>query len=406
MIRKWYHTTAATAAGMLDVTDSLILSWSNGEVNKVDDGEENSGSAEPGTLNDPAIFGGIDDGELRMGHIALSRPVVNIRYLRGPRPFLARSLAMTRKDLEKVLYMSFYIVVDPGSTNLSYKQLVSEKEYNDMGLEGSDAVVLMGAEAVEALLLKEEVKDANKMILHYLPVIPLEMRYTKVKCNRAGGDVWIPMDIEWLYARILNRDKRLIRLETMGAPEIILRNERRTFQECIDSLIDNGLRGLPAATSYGVPIESLADLYDYITDLSLRKSVDPKIPDGCTAPSQEEIQRALKEYNDLRDKLRALYPEGSLDETGETALDDAIDEATQRFAALFDPLAEALMKEYFPSYAEAFHNGLLDAARRVPSFTVKAYEPEDGDIKKICCYGMYRQMLFFTKKSARFAAAE
>lgn len=397
MIKKWYNTNAAEAAGMLDVSNQLILEWSNGEVNKMEVEEEDTGA--PGTLTDPHIFGDFDDGKLLMGHITLPCPVVNIRYVRGPRPELPRMLGMHREDIEKVIYMSDYIVVDPGDTGLKEKQLIPEKEYMEKNLSDSNGVLLMGAEAVEALL-KKEGKDPSGVVLRHIPVLPLEMRYGKIKCPKSGSDAWAPRDLELLYARLLNRSCRLDKLGRMRAPEIIIRCETRMLQEYVDSLVDNGLRGRPTADYDGSPLDSLAELYNAITSLTIGNIKHPGIPEGYERIPAEKVQDALDAFHKVEEKMREVYPEGEFYE-GE---DPELDQAGDAFASLLDPLSEALVRKYFAPYEKDFHDELVNAARVVPTHVIHTYDPkEDGVIEERCILGMYKQMQFFVKKGAKYA---
>ena len=230
----------------------------------------------------------------RMGHIQLAAPVSHIWYFKGIPSRMGLILDLSPRILEKVLYFVSYIVLDPGTTTLSYKQVLSEKEYNDACEQfGSDSFrVGMGAEAVKELLeaidlekdseeLKAELVDAagqkrarivkrlevveafresgNKpswMIMDVVPVIPPDLR----PMVQLDGGRFATSDLNDLYRRIINRNNRLARLMELGAPDIIVRNEKRMLQEAVDSLIDNGRRGRPVTGPGNRALKSLSDM--------------------------------------------------------------------------------------------------------------------------------------------------
>ncbi|MGN0513880.1 MAG: DNA-directed RNA polymerase subunit beta' [Lachnospiraceae bacterium] len=229
----------------------------------------------------------------RMGHIALAAPVSHIWYFKGIPSRMGLILDLSPRVLEKVLYFAAYIVLDPGTTNLSYKQVLSEKEYRDAyDAFGNTFTVGMGAEAIQKLLsdidlekdsaeLKKELADAsgqkkarivkrlevveafresgNKpewMILTVVPVIPPDLR----PMVQLDGGRFATSDLNDLYRRIINRNNRLAKLIELGAPEIIVRNEKRMLQEAVDALIDNGRRGRPVTGPGNRALKSLSDM--------------------------------------------------------------------------------------------------------------------------------------------------
>ncbi len=229
----------------------------------------------------------------RMGHIALAAPVSHIWYFKGIPSRMGLILDLSPRVLEKVLYFASYIVLDAGTTNLSYKQVLSEKEYRDAyEAFGNTFRVGMGAEAIQELLaaidlekdseeLKGELADAsgqkkarivkrlevveafresgNKpewMILTAVPVIPPDIR----PMVQLDGGRFATSDLNDLYRRIINRNNRLARLIELGAPEIIVRNEKRMLQEAVDALIDNGRRGRPVTGPGNRALKSLSDM--------------------------------------------------------------------------------------------------------------------------------------------------
>ncbi|AGB40195.1 DNA-directed RNA polymerase, beta' subunit, predominant form [Halobacteroides halobius DSM 5150] len=229
----------------------------------------------------------------RMGHIELAAPVSHIWFFKGIPSRLGVVMDMSPRSLEKALYFVSYIVIDPGDTSLSERQLLSESEYREARSKYGDRFKAgMGAEAVKEILanmdldkeieeLEEEVKSIsgqrrkrvvrrlkvleglkssdNKpqwMVLDALPVIPPELR----PMVQLDGGRFATSDLNDLYRRVINRNNRLKRLLELGAPEIIIRNEKRMLQESVDALIDNGRRGRPVTGSGNRPLKSLSDM--------------------------------------------------------------------------------------------------------------------------------------------------
>ncbi len=229
----------------------------------------------------------------RMGHIELAAPVSHIWYFKGIPSRMGLLLDMSPRALEKVLYFASYVVVDPGTTPLSQKQVLNEKEYREsLDKFGSNFRAGMGAEAVKEILqaidldklaqeLRDEVENTNGqkkvraikrlevveafrgsgnkpewMILDVVPVIPPELR----PMVQLDGGRFATSDLNDLYRRVINRNNRLKRLLDLGAPEIIVRNEKRMLQEAVDALIDNGRRGRPVTGPGNRPLKSLSDM--------------------------------------------------------------------------------------------------------------------------------------------------
>ncbi len=229
----------------------------------------------------------------RMGHIELAAPVSHIWYFKGIPSRMGLILDLSPRTLEKVLYFASYIVLDAGDTELQYKQILTEKEYQDMREKyGSRFRVGMGAESIKELLESidlekesEELKSAltnatgqkrariikrlevveafrgsgNKpewMIMDAIPVIPPDLR----PMVQLDGGRFATSDLNDLYRRIINRNNRLKRLLELGAPDIIVRNEKRMLQEAVDALIDNGRRGRPVTGPGNRALKSLSDM--------------------------------------------------------------------------------------------------------------------------------------------------
>ncbi len=232
----------------------------------------------------------------RMGHIELAAPVSHIWYFRGIPSRMGLILGMSPRSLEKVLYFASYIVLDPGDTLLQYKQILTEKEYRE-AFETAQASnktfrVGMGAESIKEILQNidlekesEEIKKALKdtsgqkriryikkleviesfrlsgnrpewMVLDVVPVIPPDLR----PMVQLDGGRFATSDLNDLYRRVINRNNRLKKLLDLGAPDIIVRNEKRMLQEAVDALIDNGRRGRPVTGPGNRPLKSLSDL--------------------------------------------------------------------------------------------------------------------------------------------------
>lgn len=229
----------------------------------------------------------------RMGHIELAAPVSHIWYFKGIPSRMGLILDMSPRALEKVLYFASYIVIDPGDTPLSKRQMLTDKEYREnIEKYGSRFRAGMGAEAVKELLveldlesltkeLRVELKDSTGqkrlrtvrrlevveafrksgnlpewMILDVVPVIPPDLR----PMVQLDGGRFATSDLNDLYRRVINRNNRLKRLLDLGAPDIIVRNEKRMLQEAVDSLIDNGRRGRPVTGPGNRPLKSLSDM--------------------------------------------------------------------------------------------------------------------------------------------------
>ena len=229
----------------------------------------------------------------RMGHIKLAAPVSHIWYFKGIPSRMGLVLDISPRNLEKVLYFAAYIVLDPGSTEFAYKEVLTEQQYREAKEKyGNEFKAAMGAEAVRELLthidlgelseeLRGKLKDAtgqkkirivrrlevlealrasgNKpewMILEVIPVIPPDLR----PMVQLDGGRFATSDLNDLYRRVINRNNRLNRLLELGAPDIIVRNEKRMLQEAVDALIDNGRRGRPVTGPGSRPLKSLSDM--------------------------------------------------------------------------------------------------------------------------------------------------
>ena len=301
-----------------------ILEWSHGEVKKPETINYRTLKPEKDGLFCERIFGPSKDWEChcgkykkirykgvvcdrcgvevtkasvrreRMGHISLAAPVSHIWYFKGIPSRMGLILDLSPRILEKILYFASYVVLDGGDTALSYKQILSEKEFREAEEQYGDSAFRagMGAEAVLELLqnidlekesaeMQEELENASGqkraklikrlevvesfrrsgnrpewMILTVVPVIPPDIR----PMVQLDGGRFATSDLNDLYRRIINRNNRLARLLTLGAPDIIVRNEKRMLQEAVDALIDNGRRGRPVTGPGNRALKSLSDM--------------------------------------------------------------------------------------------------------------------------------------------------
>lgn len=317
-------TTSFEAMQIGIASPEMIRSWSKGEVKKPETINYRTLKPEKEGLFCEKIFGPTKDYECncgkykrirykgvicekcgvevtkakvrreRMGHIELATPVSHIWYFKGIPSKMGLLLDMSPKQLEKVLYFANYIVTDPGeATELVKKQVLTETEYNNYYDEyDGEFEASMGAEAIQKLLadinLEEEYKQLNEdletatgqkrvrlyrrlevvesfiqsgnrpewMCLEVLPVIPPDIR----PMVQLEGGRFATSDLNDLYRRVINRNNRLKRLLDIGAPEIIVRNEKRMLQEAVDALIDNGRRGKPVTGASNRPLKSLSDM--------------------------------------------------------------------------------------------------------------------------------------------------
>ena len=305
-------------------SDELIREWSKGEVKKPETINYRTLKPEKDGLFCERIFGPTKDWEChcgkykrvrykgivcdrcgvevtkskvrreRMGHIELAAPVAHIWYFKGIPSRIALMLDISPRNLEKVVYFASYIVTDKGNTGLIKAQVLSEKEFHEAEEKygrGSFKAE-MGAEALYKLLaeidldklsekLKKELVKASEqkraklvkrldtvesfrlsnnrpewMIMHVVPVIPPELR----PMVQLDGGRFATSDLNDLYRRVINRNNRLKRLLELGAPEIIVRNEKRMLQESVDALIDNGRKGRPVTGAGNRPLKSLSDM--------------------------------------------------------------------------------------------------------------------------------------------------
>ena len=305
-------------------SDEKIREWSKGEVKKPETINYRTLKPEKDGLFCERIFGPTKDWEChcgkykrvrykgivcdrcgvevtkakvrreRMGHIELAAPVAHIWYFKGIPSRIALMLDVSPRNLEKVIYFASYIVVDKGTSGLEKCQVLTEKEYHEAEEKygRGSFKAQMGAEALKKLLeeidleklsasIKKDIEKASEqkrskyikrldtvesfrisgnrpewMIMGVVPVIPPELR----PMVQLDGGRFATSDLNDLYRRVINRNNRLKRLLELGAPEIIVRNEKRMLQESVDALIDNGRRGRPVTGAGNRPLKSLSDM--------------------------------------------------------------------------------------------------------------------------------------------------
>ena len=305
-------------------SDEKIREWSKGEVKKPETINYRTLKPEKDGLFCEKIFGPTKDWEChcgkykrvrykgivcdrcgvevtkskvrreRMGHIELAAPVAHIWYFKGIPSRIALMLDISPRSLEKVIYFAAYIVTDKGTSGLTKCQILTEKEYHEAEEKyGKGSFkAQMGAEALEKLLAEIDVEELSKkikkelakaseqkkvklikrldtvesfrlsgnkpqwMIMNVVPVIPPELR----PMVQLDGGRFATSDLNDLYRRVINRNNRLKRLLELGAPEIIVRNEKRMLQESVDALIDNSRRGRPVTGAGNRPLKSLSDM--------------------------------------------------------------------------------------------------------------------------------------------------
>ena len=305
-------------------SDDKIREWSRGEVKKPETINYRTLKPEKDGLFCEKIFGPTKDWEChcgkykrirykgiicdrcgvevtkskvrreRMGHIELASPVAHIWYFKGIPSRISLILDMSPRSLEKVIYFAAYVVIDKGTSGLTKTQVLTEKEYREAEEKYGKGsfTAKMGAEAIRTLLkevdldklsekLKKEIAKATEqkkvklvkrldtvesfrlsgnkpewMVMGVIPVIPPELR----PMVQLDGGRFATSDLNDLYRRVINRNNRLKRLLELGAPEIIVRNEKRMLQESVDALIDNGRRGRPVTGAGNRPLKSLSDM--------------------------------------------------------------------------------------------------------------------------------------------------
>lgn len=409
MIKAWIHTNAATAAAMTEVTDHTIREWSNGEFTAPMAYEADDFLR--GTAMDTTIFGTVSDDCMKMGHIELPLPVANIQYIRGAKPVMARLLGLPLRDLEEVIHFSTYIVVDPGTTDLEYKSLLSMKDYAAGKEKYKDATIMIGAEAIEAIMKKENIPDREYMILHCIPVLPFCMRFAKGEEGQ-----YYERPIHEVYNKIVGRVNRIQRLENLNAPAIILMNERRMLQEYVDNLIINGAYGYPLTDNNAVPYETFADFARVIT-ATTKSNKNPVMPEDYETLDKNTYLPLMDRWCELM-KVDGEDDEAESDTEWKVMDPEVVketEEIEQKFYELLKPFINAVMDRNFPDYVDGFEEELMSCGihamevMQPNQFWAKGV-PEDGaDKKSLEEYifdGIYGQMRTFVNYRSAFVTRQ
>lgn len=323
MLPEYYNTFIAEMCHMTDVTDEDILNHAVAEVTRVEDDDDDaniSNDAEKSEeRNGVSLLDEVfrNDPEMAVGYIRLPAPVVNINYLFGAKPILPKLLKKSREDLENLVYYTVWAVTSssdperfPSGTILTNKEL--ETAQTDAQVE-----VVSGADAI-AFLMKQAGIENNGILHEVIPVPPLNTRERRFVCEKAGTFAYSPLPLERSLGSMVMRSNRVRRLMEMGAPEIIIRNERRILQEYVDALICNGARrGLVKLGYDGIPWFSLRDEYCCITkghmDYLIKVDLDDLPKERILKLAQKIRQADTDEFDWLENGTDDTY----IDENGE-----------------------------------------------------------------------------------------
>ena len=391
MIPKWFNTNADTAAGMVGITSDDIRSFSKGEVTCLYEPEEGHEEPPKGCLEDPEIFGRLDEEKLYIGHIELPEPVVNIQYLRGTRPILAKKLEMKRAEIEKILYGTEYMATDE-TPDMPFGTMVPLEKVQKY--EHKETLV-HGAAAIRLLLDKKEVADRDCMVLTTVPVVPLCMRY-----RRVDEECWEAFSLNWIYRMVVIRCERIRRLSKLNAPEVIMRNETIMFQRLIDSLVNNGAYGFPETDPWGYPVSTLTELHAMISDPGY-KSVDiPKAAGGWPEVPEDAVN-LLKEVVLILEESNQEKHEDDDKGSDSQEEDPRVQELQEEFIRQINPFLEHILREYFAEY-EGFFIEMKAVEEKTVKHAVDELDLEKNILKQLF-EPIYLQLRLFVKKRARFA---
>ena len=297
MKRNYLNSNPLTACEMLEVSDKDILDWSNGEVTSPDVfDEDESLDTSDGSLFSEKIFGSPLEETMKMGHIALPLPVVNPQYVRGKSPILPNLLGMSRKDVEDIIqYYAYY--------NTNTKTVIPA---NKLTAENKD-FCFTGGTGIEKIM-KDKGVNTDRIILHYLPVIPSALRITKVNCTM-HSDAFRVNYVNNLYSRVLNRIRRLEKLQVMGAPKVIIINEKRMLEDTAAALIGNGLYSVPFTSHDGICYLSLDDVADNIKRVFYINNIEETIKqslENCTVVP-DDLWEKIKNSCELTHQFNLDY---------------------------------------------------------------------------------------------------
>lgn len=350
MIEKWIDTNACHAIDMIDVSDEKFVEWADGKCVQLDFRNTETDTSDSNArhicnqfedqndlklakaLLDSDIFGDIKEESMKMGYIKLPVPVINIQYLLGKKQnVLPELLHKDTKEIEKIVYYASHVIVRSDIQDLPIGTTLNDKEYKDaVQLYGNKFEVMIGAEAIEALLKHEGVTTEliDHIVLRTIPVVPLCMRYAYIHETRT----FVAMSMELAYMNLVWRISRTQRVAELGAPEIIWRNECRMLQETVDALTYNGLHGLPKCNENGIVTDSFQDLYRVITESAIKTNM--VIPNVIVGTSIERLEREYKKIDDQYRKVLNQYKD--------------YEELSQEDAAVCNKLEEEMIQTWRP----------------------------------------------------------
>ncbi len=416
MIQKYFNSPVAEASAMLETTDAKILEWSKGKVEFATPFEK--GDPIDGSLLDPAIFGTYDEDLLHMGHIELVEPVININYLYGTRPYLVRMLHMEAKNIYGLIHGLRYVVIEDYE-ELPKGTILSCSRYDQWKNNIENLKALSGVDAIIYLLNENKVgqADIDRIVLNYLPVVPIQTRFVKSGCENANA-IKSNM-LGYLYERVINRNNRLRRLLELEAPQVILINEKRMLQESVNDLINNGCAYRPVCTPKGMPCISLQELYRFITtDFKGYKAKNDKL---------EEILPTLGVESDYIYKLVSTFCISTKDEsenlTGEETIEELqaigidaeeyekiLEETKEALAEYTMPVIEAVIDTCLDKYSDSFREIFINHGRYIAGESLSKLEnlyEDEGESKntdyvRFMLPGLISQMELFATKRVMF----
>lgn len=387
MIKSLYNTNVLTAAQMLDVSDESIIAMSNGEVTKCEDidDDDNLITNKP-TLLSEEIFGKIGEKNLKMGHIHLPVPIVNIQYYRGKKPILPSVLKMDRKTVEGIIHNHVFLEKETD-------KLVTGKK----NLPSNSSDFITGAEAIKYLLDKAGYPSEH-IILNNIPVIPLGLRAKKDKNGRVFFN-----HLERLYTSVLLRSSRYAQLISLNVPDIIVQNERESLQVYADRLICNGATTSVATSFDGSPADSLQDIANLISDINYkpidRNAIISKYSklDDCSLllnACKKYVELNLKDYDsagtDTDKDSYVVVPKEDV---------DALHALLKEVYRYSDLIAEGIFEDHFGGYddyeAEFVYSTHVAVNKCVES--ADSIAEVNSEMLENIIIGMYMQMLYLKK---------
>lgn len=375
MRKNYLNTNAVTACEMIEVSDKDILEWSNGEVTSPDVfNEDESLDTSDGSLFSKKIFGSPLEETMKMGHIVLPLPVVNPQYVRGKKPVLPNLLGMSRKDVEDIIrYCAYY--------NTNTKAVIPA---DSITTDNKD-FCFTGGTGIEKIMMDKGV-STEYIILHNLPVIPAALRITKVNCPMHSDAIQINC-VNSLYSRVMYRIRRLEMLETMGAPEIIVINEKRMLEDTVAALIGNGLYSVPFTSPDGICYFSLDDVAENIKRVFFRNNIEETIKqslESCTVVP-DDLWKKLKKSCEMTHQFSLDY-EQMCKERNTTGLSQEEYNKlpiTVAFKKKHDPLEESIYSDIYEIISSVFDKMFSGYSEYKEQFVISAENAIDRYIDDI-----------------------